>query len=114
MEKVKPQSWLFKVAILSISLMLMIAPNIAAAIPLMAKTFSSQSASAVQTLSTIPNLGVIFGIFLGEFVTLKIGSKRTVMLGLTIALVTGVLPVIISNYTVVLVSRFLLGFGIGL
>lgn len=114
MEKVKPQSWLFKVAILSISLMLMIAPNIAAAIPLMAKTFSSQSASAVQTLSTIPNLGVIFGIFLGEFVTLKIGSKRTVMLGLTIALVTGVLPVFISNYTVVLVSRFLLGFGIGL
>lgn len=114
MQKVKPQSWLFKIAILSISLMLMIAPNIAAAIPLMAKTFSSQSASAVQTLSTIPNLGVIFGIFLGEVVTLRIGAKRTVMTGLTIALIAGVIPVFISNYTIVLVTRFLLGFGIGL
>lgn len=114
MQKVKTQSALFKIAILSISLMLMIAPNIAAAIPLMAKTFSNQSASAVQTLSTIPNLGVIFGIFFGEVVTLRIGAKRTVMTGLTIALIAGVTPVFLSNYTIVLVTRFLLGFGIGL
>lgn len=114
MQKVKSQSWLFKIAILSISLMLMIAPNIAAAIPLMAKTFSNQSASAVQTLSTIPNLGIIFGIFLGNILALRIGAKRTVLFGLLIALIAGVTPTFVNNYTVVLVTRFLLGFGIGL
>jgi len=104
----------FKLMLLSLSLMLMIAPNIAAAIPLMASTFSHQSASAVETLSTIPNLGIIFGIFCGEPLQLEIGAKRTIITGLIIALIMGLLPVFSNNYPVVLGSRLLFGFGIGL
>ncbi|VDG19547.1 MFS transporter [Lactiplantibacillus mudanjiangensis] len=110
----KSQSKSFKLMLLSLSLMLMIAPNIAAAIPLMAKTFGNQSASAVETLSTIPNLGIIFGIFCGAPLNLRIGAKRTILVGLAIAFITGVLPVFITNYPIILIARLLLGFGIGL
>ncbi|KRN65010.1 hypothetical protein IV80_GL000518 [Pediococcus cellicola] len=91
----------------------MIAPNIAAAIPLMDKTFKFQSASAVETLSTIPNLGIIIGIFLSNVIILKIGQKKTVLVGLVVALFSGLAPVISSNYMIVLCSRLLLGLGIG-
>lgn len=114
MQTKSSHSWIFKISLLSISLMLMIAPNIAAAIPLMAKTFTGQSASAVETLSTVPNLGIIFGIFFGELLTLRIGDKRTVLCGLAIAFIAGIIPIFSNVYNLVLVARFSLGLGIGL
>lgn len=114
MKERNPQSPIFKMGILSISMLLMVAPSIAPAVPLMMQTFSTQSTSAVETLSTIPNLGIILGIFLSSWVALKIGEKKTVMTGLTLALISGFIPVLSSNYTVVLTMRFLFGIGIGL
>lgn len=114
MLKEKSKSLIFKVALLSISMLLMSAPNIAAAIPLMSKTFTGQSASAIETISTIPNLGIIIGIFISNILTNFMGQKKTVMLGLLIAFIFGITPVFAANYYVVLISRLLLGFGIGL
>ncbi|MFC6176355.1 MFS transporter [Companilactobacillus huachuanensis] len=114
MLKEKSKSFVFKIALLSISMLLMAAPNIAAAIPLMSKTFTGQSASAIETISTIPNLGIIAGIFISSFLTNFMGQKRTVMTGLVVALIFGITPVFSSNYYIVLISRLLLGFGIGL
>lgn len=114
MKERNPQSPIFKMGILSISMLLMVAPSIAPAVPLMMQTFSTQSTSAVETLSTIPNLGIILGIFLSSWVALKIGEKKTVMTGLTLALISGFIPALSSNYTVVLTMRFLFGIGIGL
>ncbi|GEO65180.1 MFS transporter [Companilactobacillus nantensis] len=114
MSKEKSKSFIFKIALLSISMLLMAAPNIAAAIPLMSKTFIGQSASAIETISTIPNLGIIAGIFISSILTNLMGQKKTVMLGLSIALVFGITPVFVANYYIVLISRLLLGFGIGL
>jgi len=82
MLKEKSKSLIFKVALLSISMLLMSAPNIAAAIPLMSKTFTGQAASAIETISTIPNLGIIIGIFISNILTNFMGQKKTVMLGL--------------------------------
>ena len=66
MSKINSKSFVFKCALLSISMLLMAAPNIAAAIPLMSKSFTGQSASAIETISTIPNLGIIIGIFISS------------------------------------------------
>jgi len=114
MKEEKSKSFIFKIALLSISMLLMAAPNIAAAIPLMSKTFTEQSASAIETISTIPNLGIILGIFISSILTNFMGQKRTVMLGLLVALIFGITPVFSNNYYIVLISRLLLGFGIGL
>ncbi|WP_338214183.1 MFS transporter [Companilactobacillus muriivasis] len=114
MVKERSKSFIFKIALLSISMLLMAAPNVAAAIPLMSKTFTGQSASAIETISTIPNLGIIVGIFISSILTNFMGQKRTVMLGLLVALIFGITPVFSNNYYIVLISRLLLGFGIGL
>ena len=62
MKKVNPKSGLFKVALLSISLLLMIAPQISSVLPLMYSSFPGVSRAAVETLSTIPNIGIVIGL----------------------------------------------------
>lgn len=114
MEKAKPQSWLFKVALLSISLLIMTAQSVAAAIPDMATTFTHESTSAIDLLTTIPNLGLIIGIFIGNFIVMGIGAKKTVILGLLIILLSGVTPVFANSYWVVFIARLIFGFGIGI
>lgn len=114
MTKINTKSFLFKFALLSISMLLMAAPNIAAAIPLMSKTFTGQSTSAIETISTIPNLGIIAGIFISSVLVNFLGQKKTVMFGLIVALIFGITPVFSNNYYVVIISRLLLGVGIGL
>lgn len=113
MNSQKQSSILFKIALLSISSMLTLAASIAPALPLMQKTFSGYSQTAVQTISTIPNLGIIIGIFVGGFLSLKIGQKNTVLYGLTIAFITGIVPVFSNSYTLIIVSRLIFGIGIG-
>lgn len=114
MERAKSHSFIFKCALLSISMLLMAAPNIAAAIPLMSKTFTAQSASAIETISTIPNLGIIVGIFISSILTNFLSQKRTVLFGLMIAFICGIIPAFSNNYYLVLGSRLIFGFGIGL
>ncbi len=114
MKKVNPKSGLFKVALLSISLLLMIAPQISSVLPLMYSSFPDVSRAAVETLSTIPNIGIVVGLILSPFLIRLIGTKSTVITGLIIALVAGTYPIYANGYTMILVSRFLLGAGIGL
>lgn len=113
-RKVNVNSFWFKAAILSISLLVQAAPAVAGTIPLMRKTFSSQSLSAVETLSTVPNLGIMIFVLLSSVIAKYLGNKRTVMIGLWIALIAGITPVFSDNFTLVLISRFFLGAGIGL
>ncbi|WP_239253826.1 MFS transporter [Listeria ilorinensis] len=110
----KPKNGLFKVSLLSISLLLMAGPAIAATIPLMAETFQSQSASSIELLSTIPNFGIILFVLVSNYLVKLIGDKKTVLTGLLIALIFGIVPVFSESYGLILFSRFMLGAGIGL
>ncbi|GEO46228.1 MFS transporter [Companilactobacillus kimchii] len=108
------KGWLMKFSLLSISLVLTSAGAISGNIPAMAKTFSNESLSSVEMLTTIPALMVVIFVILSSFIAKKIGQKQTVILGLIIALISGIIPAFSSNFTVVLVSRALLGVGFGL
>lgn len=114
MKKVNPKSGLFKVALLSISLLLMIAPQISSVLPLMYSSFPNVSRAAVETLSTIPNIGIVVGLILSPFLIKLLGTKPTVITGLVIALLAGTYPMYANSYPLILTSRFLLGTGIGL
>lgn len=114
MKKTNSQSGLFKCALLSISLLLMIAPQISSVLPLMYSSFPGVSRAAVETLSTIPNIGIVVGLVLSPFLIKFIGTKPTVITGLLIALLAGTYPMYGASYTPILISRFLLGAGIGL
>lgn len=108
------KGWLMKFSLLSISLVLTSAGAISGNIPAMAKTFSNESLSSVEMLTTIPALMVVVFVLLSSFIAKWIGQKQTVVLGLVIALISGIVPAFSNNFNVVLISRAMLGVGFGL
>lgn len=111
---INKNSLLFKVSILSISGLLMLAPVVSATLPLMYNSFPTLGKSAVETLLTVPNFGIIAGLFISPLFVRISGPKVTIMAGLALALIAGIYPSISGDYITILVSRFLLGLGIGL
>ncbi|WP_413526723.1 MFS transporter [Marinilactibacillus psychrotolerans] len=105
---------LFKFAVLSISLVAMIAPAVATTIPAIMAALPDLSPSSIGLLMSVPSLAILLFVFLAPFVIKILGNKKTVMLGLIITLVCGILPFFTENFTVILASRFGLGCGIGL
>ena len=107
-------SLLFKASLLSISLILASGPTISALIPLMQASFPGKSISSIELIATVPNFGILIFVLLSNFIIKIIGKKNTVILGLCIALIAGLIPVFSSDYTVIVFSRFMFGAGIGL
>lgn len=113
MKKAPEKQVIFKISLLSISLFLMMAPQISSALPLMYKAFPGVNQAAVQTLSTIPNFGIVLGLVISPFLVKFLGEKVTILTGLLLTLISGVFPMFASAYTPILISRFLIGLGIG-
>lgn len=105
---------IFKVSLLSISLFLMMAPQIASALPVMYKAFPGVSKAGVESLATVPNFGIILGLVVSPFLVRLFGEKTTIILGLLLTVLAGTFPMYASQYGPILVSRFLIGLGIGL
>lgn len=113
-KNIKKESLIFKISILSVSLLCMGAASVSATIPLMAKTLTNVSLASIEMITSIPNFGIIICVFLSPFIAKFIGDKKTTLLGLILTLVTGIFPMFSNNYTAILISRFLLGCGVGL
>lgn len=102
-----------KAAILSISLMLTSSQAINGVIPQMKQSLGiSQSQS--ELLGTAPSVTVIVFILLSSYFAKKIGMKKTIILGLLVAGIGGIIPVFTANFQTVLISRVILGAGLGL
>ncbi|KRN28577.1 hypothetical protein IV38_GL000776 [Lactobacillus selangorensis] len=110
----KKHSTLLKVGILSISFMLQAASAISVAVTGMMASFSNQSATSVQTLVTIPSFSIMLFILFDTWFVKKLGKRNTVFLGLALALIGGVGPAFVSNFTMIKVLRFIFGAGTGL
>ena len=80
----------------------------------MHESFPGKSISSIELIATVPNFGILIFVLLSNFIIKVIGKKNTVILGLCIALIAGLMPVFSSDYTVVVFSRFMFGAGIGL
>lgn len=110
----KKNSSLFKVSLLSISLLSALAQAVSAAFPAMYESFPNESSAAIETLGTMPNFGMLFGLLVSPLLIRMTNKKTTVMIGLILALVSGVFPMFATSYSPILISRVLLGIGIGL
>lgn len=109
-----PNSLIFKLSILSISLLAQIAPLLSAATPDLEKAFPNMSVSAIEQLSSLPNLSTCFLILFSTTIANKFGIKKTVMTGLLLFLIGGCLPAILNNYWAIFVCRLIMGAGFGL
>ena len=105
---------IFKISLVSISIFLMMAPAISPALPLMYHAFPGVDQAGVETLATIPNIGIVIGLLISPFLIRFIGEKATILTGLVVTLLSGTFPMYATAYTPILISRFLIGAGIGL
>lgn len=105
---------MLKIALLSVSMLVAVAPAINANIPAMKEAFPQIPLSMVEMITTIPSLFLMISVLTSGFIAKKMGYKQTIMLGLGIVAISGIIPVFIGNFYLVLFSRAALGFGIGL
>ncbi|WP_025684856.1 MFS transporter [Paenibacillus maysiensis] len=110
----KKDTNLMKFSLLSVSLILTSSTAISAAIPQLSQSFSGYSLSSIELLTTIPSFMVMIFVLLSSFIARKIGQKQTIIIGLIITGVCGIIPVFVDNYMLLLISRAGLGIGFGL
>ncbi len=70
--------------------------------------------ASVESLVTIPAMMITIFVLLSNLVMNKIGKKNTVLLGVGLIIIFGPLPAFLTNFKLVMMSRMLLGAGIGL
>lgn len=103
-----------KISLLSASLLVASGPAINANIPGIAGAFPDIPLSTVELLSTIPSLFLMMSVLTSSFIARKIGYKKTIMVGIGLVMICGFIPAIVNDFYLIVVSRALLGFGIGL
>lgn len=113
-KSVTPHKTLLKFGILSISTMLQDAGAISVAVVGMVAAFSNHSSASVQALVTLPSFSMMLFILLNSLAVKFFGKRNTVFIGLGLALVGGVAPAFVSNFTAIQFCRFLYGAGTGL
>ena len=110
----KFHSWLIIVALLSLNIVEQAASVINATIPGMAKSFPNEALVNIELVTTVVSIFVTIFVLVSGVIVKWIGQKRTAILGLLIASVSSIIPAIINNFTAILISRAILGIGIGL
>ncbi|MGX7111630.1 MFS transporter [Gemella cuniculi] len=109
---------LAKFSLLSISILLMSHLAISPVIPNLYNFYHNQNPNiglaSVETLATIPAMMITIFVLISNFVIKFIGKKNTVLLGLILIFIFGLVPIFTTNFKLVLISRLFLGAGIGL
>ena len=106
--------WLFKASLLSIATLTNAAAAVQATVPMIMKDLPNQSQASIELLMSVTSFGILLFILLSNFLTRLIGNKKTLVLGVAIAVIAGVIPMFTENYAVLLASRFMFGAGVGL
>lgn len=102
-----------KLALLSISLLLTSANAVNGALPMMKKAMQL-SATQSELITTISSIAVVVMVLLSATIARVLGTKRTVALGLMLVGIAGIVPMFVSSYELILISRVALGAGFGI
>lgn len=100
-------------AILSMALITAGNSAISGILVFMQKEFSL-TREASEFVITLSSIATIISIALSESITRLIGMKKCVQLGTILVFISGIIPIIHTSYQTILLSRIILGFGIGL
>ncbi len=110
------KAFLEKLSLLSLSLMLVSTFSTSTALPQMISDFQQQgyAASQVELLFSISSFAIMGVLFLNPFLNRVLSERVSIILGLSLIAFGGSLPVVGKTYALLVVSRLLLGAGIGL
>lgn len=109
-----PHSKVFILAILSVSIMITTGTAVSSALPEMAKSFPNISVEQIDMIATIQQFSVMVTLLLSGIISKKIGIKKTITIGLILTGVAGVFPFFSHSFVLILISRLIVGCGIGL
>ncbi|MBQ0070777.1 MAG: MFS transporter [Spirochaetales bacterium] len=103
-----------KVAILSLSLILVSTYSVSCIVPKLLEHFSDKPRSAVEFLVSVPSFGIAFMIFLNIWLTKLLAERTSIIIGSVMIILSSFITIVSNNYVVFLLARFLLGLGIGM
>lgn len=103
-----------KLAILSLSLMLVSTYSVSAILPFMLEYYKEYSSRQIDILISIPSFAIMLMILVNTWLARYLNERLMIVSGLLLLSVSGAAPLFIQNYTFVLFTRILLGLGIGL
>ncbi|MGN1407060.1 MFS transporter [Lactobacillus sp.] len=103
-----------KLSILLLNIFTVSSGATAATVPAMIKAFPQTAPTLVELTMTVSSLGIIFFTPLSNVIAEKIGVKKTILIGLTVLLISGVIPVFSNNFPLIFASRIGVGVGTGL
>jgi MFS family permease len=110
----KGRNIMLKISLLSCVVIMASIGAINGIIPEIAKAFPNVSLSTVELISTIPSLFLMISILISRNIAKAIGYKRTIQTGIGVTAVCGIVPIFFNNIYLILISRALLGFGVGM
>lgn len=113
-KSINDKSKMLTLGILSISFLMSVSNAVSGTIPMMEKHFSNISQANIELLIVIPTGGVLLGTVVSGLVSNRIGKKNTVLLGLAISMLFGIIPAFYNSYLSVLISRAVFGVGMGI
>lgn len=105
---------ILKIAILSCCLVTASQNAIAGNIPAIAYTFKNVALSTIELMTTIPSLFVMLAILLNGFLAKRMNHKTSLLIGLLICGIGGIIPYFIKEIYIMLISRAIFGFGVGM
>ena len=105
---------LLKAVILSVSLVTMINNSVSVVLGNMQEAFPEVSTVKLQCLLAYPTFSMIIMVLVGGVLVSYLGNKIILLSGLLIYTVSGVMPVFLSDFNYILLSRLCMGAGLGL
>lgn len=109
----QPSRWT-TVSILSLSTVSSISTVITGIIPQLERQFPEVPTTVIEWVVTLANLTALVTLLLNPQLTQRFGIRHVVITGLLLSAVAGAFPTLSTNFTVILISRGILGLGIGL
>lgn len=109
----KKNNTLLKLALLAVCLVTCSINAIAGNIPEIAKTFNNVPLSTIELITTIASLASMLAILMTPLAIRILSHKKTMLLGLVLAGIGGLTPMILNNVYIILICRFIFGLGVG-
>ncbi|MGT2722264.1 MFS transporter [Streptococcus porcinus] len=110
------KSFLEKMSLLSLSLMMISPFSVAPALPQMLSFYERQgyTESNVSILFSLSSFSILAVLLANPLLRKVLNERQTVILGLLLIALGGGSPMLTQSYAIVFISRLLLGLGIGL
>ena len=112
MEGIK-KHWKWVVAIIAMQFITMGTVGIAPALAQIGAAFPDKAVEEIQLLMSLPSLGTVIASLVAVPVAARLGRRKSVILGLIVFCVTGLMPCFVESWGLIILSRFGIGVGCG-